>query len=232
MKTEILYKPSYAMAVVELGAGESINVEAGSMVAMTHGMQMKTSLGGTKKGFFGTLWSFFAAFLRKLLGGETMFINTYSPPEGKPGTLYVAPSLNGDIIEYDMNGSQTLIVQGSSYLASTGDITVKTKWGGFKSLFSGEGAFWLQITGTGKLWVNSYGAIQQIDVSGEYIVDTGHVVAFDSTLDYKIKGAGGLKSTLLSGEGLVMRFKGTGKLYIQTRNLGALARWLTPYLPA
>ena len=231
MKSEILYKPSYAMIKIDMAAGDNVDVEAGSMVAMSTGLKMKTSIGGNRSGFFGKLWAFFSALFRKIFGGETMFINRYSPPDGQDGTLYVAPSLNGDIIEYTLDGSRSLLVQSSSYLASSGDVTVKTKWGGIKSLFSGEGAFWLLISGTGTLWVNSYGAIQEIDVSGEYVVDTGHVVAFDSGLTYKITRAGGWKATLLSGEGIVMRFSGHGKLYIQTRNLGALVRWLIPYLP-
>ena len=68
------------------------------------------------------------------------------------------------------------MVQGSSYLACAGDVTVKTKFGGLKSLFSGDGAFWLKCGGVGDLWINCYGAIQQIDVEGSYIVDTGHPV--------------------------------------------------------
>ncbi|MCA9522275.1 MAG: TIGR00266 family protein, partial [Myxococcales bacterium] len=177
MKSEILYKPSYAMIKIDMAAGDNVDVEAGSMVAMSTGLKMKTSIGGNRSGFFGKLWAFFSALFRKIFGGETMFINRYSPPDGQDGTLYVAPSLNGDIIEYTLDGSRSLLVQSSSYLASSGDVTVKTKWGGIKSLFSGEGAFWLLISGTGTLWVNSYGAIQEIDVSGEYVVDTGHVVA-------------------------------------------------------
>ena len=64
----------------------------------------------------------------------------------------------------------------------------------------------------------------------QFIVDTGHVVAFDPSLDYTISGMGNFKSTMLSGEGLVMRFKGSGKLYLQTRNVSSVASWLTPRL--
>ena len=68
------------------------------------------------------------------------------------------------------------------------------------------------------------------EINGEFIVDTGHVVAFDPSLDYSISGMGNFKSTMLSGEGLVMRFKGSGKLYLQTRNVSSVASWLTPRL--
>jgi uncharacterized protein (TIGR00266 family) len=124
------------------------------------------------------------------------------------------------------------MVQGSSYLASAGNVIVKTKFGGLKSLFSGDGAFWLEVSGTGDLWINCYGAIHEIPVEGTYIVDTGHVLAFESGLDYKIKGAGGLKQTLMSGEGLTMHFAGKGKLFIQSRTVGGLLHWIAPRLPA
>ncbi len=230
MKNTIEYGPAYAMATVDLDSGEAVTVEAGSMVGMSDGLQIKTHIGGNKGGFFGALWNFLLAFIRKFLGGETLFVNTYSPPGGQNGKVLVAPALPGDIVHYDLDGVRSLMVQGSSYLASTGDITIKTKFGGLKSLFSGDGAFWLKCTGTGDLWINCYGAIHEIDVEGSYIVDTGHVVAFDDSLDYKIKGSGSLKSTLLSGEGLTMHFKGHGKLFIQSRTVGGMVGWITPRL--
>ena len=232
MQHQILYKPSYAMAVVTLAANESIDVEAGSMVAMTHGMKVKTMLNGNSSGFFGKIWNFFVALMRKILGGETMMINHYTPPEGQSGQIYVAPSLTGDIIQHKIEPGQKLIIQASSFLASVGDVKVKMKWGGFKALFGGEGVFLLQAEGNGEIWVNSYGAIYEIDVQESYIVDTGHIVAFQDSLDFKIKKVGGWKSTLFSGEGLVCEFKGNGKLWIQTRNLGQLVSWLSPMLPA
>lgn len=232
MQSNIECGPAYAMATIELSADESLTVEAGSMVGMSDGMQIKTHIGGNRVGFFGVILNFLLALVRKILGGETLFVNTYTPPAGQAGKVLVAPALSGDIIDYPLDGARSLIVQGSSYLASTGTVGIKTKFGGLKSLFSGEGAFWLHASGEGNLWINCYGAIHAIDVDGSFIVDTGHVVAFEDTLDYEIKGSGGLKSTLLSGEGLTMHFKGHGKLYIQSRNLSALVAWVTPRLPA
>ena len=80
------------------------------------------------------------------------------------------------------------------------------------------------------LFFNSFGGIVEKQINGEFIVDTGHVVAFDPSLDYTISGMGNFKSTMLSGEGLVMRFRGSGILYLQTRNVSSVASWLTPRL--
>ncbi|MCU0661368.1 MAG: TIGR00266 family protein [Myxococcota bacterium] len=232
MQSNIECGPAYAMATIELLPDESLTVEAGSMVGMSDGMQIKTHIGGNRVGFFGLILNFLMALVRKVLGGETLFVNTFTPPAGQSGKVLVAPALAGDIVNYKVDGTRCLIVQGSSYLASSAEVGIKTRFGGLKSLFSGEGAFWLHASGQGQLWINCYGAIHAIDVDGTFVVDTGHVVAFEDTLDYQIKGSGGLKSTLLSGEGLTMHFKGQGKLYIQTRNVSALVGWIIPRLPA
>ena len=88
----------------------------------------------------------------------------------------------------------------------------------------------LEASGSGDLFFNSFGGVVEKQINGEFIVDTGHVVAFDPSLDYSFSGMGNFKSTMLSGEGLVMRFRGSGKLYLQTRNVSSVASWLTPRL--
>lgn len=230
MQNTIEFGPAYAMATIDLASGEKVTVEAGSMVGMSDGMTIKTHIGGNRVGFFGAVVNFFGALVKKALGGETFFVNTFSPPEGQAGRVLVAPALAGDIIHYPLDGTRSLVVQASSFLASAGDVVVKTKFGGLKSLFSGEGAFWLNVSGKGDLWVNCYGAIERVDVQERYVVDTGHIVAFEDSLTYRIKGAGGLKQTLLSGEGLTCHFEGAGKLYVQTRTVDGLVHWISPRL--
>lgn len=236
MDHEILYKPSYAMLKFALEPGEIVLTEAGSMVSMSDNMQVRTSFNtshGGSMGFLGKFFSFFAglfvAMMRKVLGGESFFVNRYWPEKG-PGELLLAPALTGDIIHYPMAG-RTLFIQASSYLASSPGVSMKLKFSGLRGLFSGEGLFWLQCSGEGGLWINSYGGIEELDVDGRFLVDTGHIVAFESALNWKIKAVGGLKSTMLSGEGLVVEFTGKGRLWIQTRNLGGFAGWITPMLP-
>ena len=73
---------------------------------------------------------------------------------------------------------------------------------------------------------------EQVEVDGAYVVDTGHVVAFEGKLRYNLKRVGGWKSTFLSGEGLVLEFNGKGTVWLQTRNLGTLIGWISPLLPA
>ncbi|MFH1532000.1 MAG: TIGR00266 family protein [Pseudomonadota bacterium] len=231
MQHKIEYAPSFAMARFDLEAGEEIVVEAGSMVGMSPHMGVKTSIGGTRQGIFGKLVNFFIALIRKLLGGESMFFNTYSPA-GKAGTLYVAPALVGDLLALQLTAGKGVIIQPGSFVCATPGVVLKTKWGGLKSIFGREGAFLLKAEGTGTVWVNAYGGIKEIECTGSYIVDTGHMVAFDENLNFKLRMAGGGAWTAFkSGEGFVFEFQGHGKLLLQSRNLDTLVSWITPALP-
>lgn len=230
MQYTVEHGPVFAWLRVNLAAGESIQAEAGAMVTRTPALGMATRLNaGRRAGFFRVIVAFFVALLRKFLGGETMFINEFSGPTG--GEVVLAPSLAGHITQKRLAEGQRLLVQRGSYLASTGDIDTKVRFGGLRALLGGEGLVLLECTGNGDVFVNSYGGITEIPVDGRFIVDTGHIVAFDGTLDFKVRSIGGVKSFLFSGEGLVCEFVGRGTVYMQSRNLDALVGWITPLLP-
>lgn len=91
----------------------------------------------------------------------------------------------------------------------------------------------LEASGTGKLLVSSYGAIfeRSIQTGETYVVDTSHLVALDARMGVAPKTVGGFKSTLFSGEGLVVELTGPGTIYMQTRSPRALINWIIPQLP-
>ena len=221
MDDEVLYRPSYSLLKVTLAPGESLVAESGAMVSMSDGVEIETSMKG---GMLGAL-------KRKVLGGESMFMNTFTASQG--GEITLAPSMPGDVTAVAMDG-RTLFAQSGSYLASSPEIEVDTKWGGAKTFFSREGLFLLKLSGVGMLYLSSYGAIHEIELAAgqKYIVDTGHMVAFDEGVEYNVKRVGGLKSTLLSGEGLVCELTGPGKISIQSRSLDSFISWLAPRLPS
>ncbi len=216
MKFDISGNPAYGDLTVDLAAGESVWSEGGAMSRMSSHMELKTRL------VAGLLKS----VLRKLVGGESLFISEYSAPQA--GSVSLSPGCPGTIMHRQMTGDSFLLTAGS-FLACTPGMELRTKFGGIRAFFSGEGGFLIEVEGTGDLFFNSFGGVIEKEVDGELIVDTGHVVAFEPSLSYTIGGMGGLKQTLFSGEGLVMRFNGRGKLYLQTRQMPALAGWLTPY---
>jgi uncharacterized protein (AIM24 family) len=104
--------------------------------------------------------------------------------------------------------------------AGGGTVNVDTKWGGGKTFFSGKGLFLLRCTGQGDVLVAAYGAIlsMTLDAGQGYTLDTGHVVAFDESVEFSVHKAGNWKTTVLGGEGLVTRFTGPGRLWLQTRS--------------
>jgi uncharacterized protein (TIGR00266 family) len=221
MKVEILYKLSYAMAKVQLKGSERIAVEAGSMVAMSKDIQVETKMKG------GLLKS----LARSVLGGESFFINTYQAGSSG-GEIDLAPTLPGDIFTMDIL-SESYLVQSGSFLASSETIETDTKWGGAKTFFGGEGLIMLRCSGSGTLIISSYGAIHEMSLSaGEtFTIDTGHLVAFSEEMGFKVRGIGGIKETILGGEGLVVDMTGPGKILMQTRSVGAFLNWLMPKIP-
>lgn len=230
MQTFIEHGPAFAWLRVQLAAGETIRAEAGAMVRRTGDVQMETRLNaGFSPSVFRLIWAFLVALLRKVLGNETMFINDFS--SSSAGEVVLAPTFSGNITKKSLSPGHSLFVQTGGYLASTGSVDMRLRFGGLRSFFGGEGLVLLECSGQGDLFVNSYGGVVAVPVNGKYIVDTGHIVAFDGALDFRVRSVGGAKSFFFSGEGLVCEFNGQGTVYIQSRNVNALVGWLTPLLP-
>lgn len=221
MNVEVLYRPSYSVARVQLAGSESLLAEPGAMVGMSTGVIIETKMRG------GLLQS----LARSALGGESFFTNVFRAP-GTGGEVLLAPSLPGDIFAFDL-GNRNMLVQSGSFLGSAESVTIDTKWSGARTFFGGEGLIMLRCSGAGQLILSSYGAIYEMDLlAGQgYTVDTGHLVAFDSQVNFRVRAAGGLKSTLLGGEGLVVDLQGPGKVLLQTRSEGAFLEWLLPKIP-
>lgn len=173
---------------------------------------------------------FLKSAMRSMLGGESFFVNTFTA-QGGPGQISFAPSLPGDIITVAVSGE--LFVQSGSFLASEMGIDIETKWGGATSFFSSEGLFLLNLKGSGQALVSSFGAIHKMTLDGtnDVIIDTGHVVAFEPTVQWKVKKVAGFITSLMSGEGLVCEFSGAGDVWLQTRSNQAFLDWLVPRLP-
>ena len=90
----------------------------------------------------------------------------------------------------------------------------------------------IKAKGEGKLFINTFGAIDKHELKpGEtLVVDNFHLAALSTTCRYKVRMFGGLKSTLLGGEGLVTDVTGPGEVYIQTKNPLEFVNWLWKYL--
>ena len=227
-KSEIQYRiehsPAYAFLILNLLPNQTVLVEAGGMAAMDSNIKMSSKMRGG-----------LAKSVGRMFAGESLFLSEFTA-QGKSGELYISPGVPGDINYYSLTNDCGLMVQSSGFVACNPNIEIDTKFQGLKGFFSGESLFFLRATGTGDFWFSSYGAIIEVPVDGHYVVDTGYIVAFEDTLEYNVEVMGGLsfrslRTGILGGEGLVCRFSGKGKLWLQSRNLYPLMNFLYPFRP-
>lgn len=220
---EILESPEFALLRVELTAGQRVFAEPAAMAGMAPSIELKA---GLKGGLLGSMGRMFA--------GESMIVNTFRAPQG--GEVMLAPAAPGDIVHHALNGGRLLLQRGA-YLANGEGVEVSASWAGARGFFSGQGLVLLQAQGTGDIFFNAYGAVLQVDVTHEYMVDTGYVVAFEDTLQYQVTTVPGLgigrsaKTFFFGGEGLVVKFSGQGRVWLQTRTINPFLTWLYPYRP-
>jgi uncharacterized protein (TIGR00266 family) len=209
-------KPDFGFVTINIPAGKKLKVEAAAMATMDTNIEMKTTL----KGGFG-----------RFLTGESLFINEFSAKNGS-GDIQIAPACPGDV-EHIYLQNETIYLQNTAFLASADTVLAETKFQGLtKGFFSGESFFLIKCSGEGDLWFNSFGGIIVMDVEEGFVVDTGHIVGFTEGLTYEISRVGGYKSLFFSGEGLVCKFSGKGKIWIQTRKINPFVGWTFPFRPA
>lgn len=220
MRTTFRHQPAYSIARVELGPGESLQLESGAMVAMSAGMQLTARMEG----------GFMKSLKRSILGGDSFFITTVTAG-GSGGWVDLAPGLPGDIVELTSAAGQQWMLTRGSWLASSPSIAMDPKWGGFGNLFGGEGGFLVHAQGEGSILVSCYGALDMQEVAaGETLtLDSGHLVAMDPSVNVRLtKASGGWLNALKSGEVLVFEITGPGRIWTQTRN----PSWFDRFAPA
>ena len=211
------------MGLIEftLNHGEKITAEAASMVFIKGNLKTETRM---RKG--GFLKSLKAA----ALGGESFFVNEFIAEEDGC-KLGLTGNMLGDIEVIDV--TEEFIVQSGSFVGSTIDLTLDTKWQGFTKGIFGSNMFMLKTVGIGKMFVNAWGGILKKELqSGEKMyLDNYQLVALSSTAEYRVTKHGSLKTTLFGGEALIIEIMGPGTVYIQTKNLMEFVRALIPFLP-
>jgi uncharacterized protein (TIGR00266 family) len=221
---EISQRPDFALVTLRMEQGQKVFAEPSAMAAMTPTINLKA---GLKGGFRKTLGRAF--------GGESVIINTLEAASGS-GEVSFAPGIQGDVAHYTLNNNSLYLQRGAFLLHSEG-VELTGKWQGAKGFFSGEGLVLLKASGSGDIFFNSYGAILAIDVADQYYVDTGYIVAFEDTLQYRVtvlpglRAGGKIKSLFFGGEGLVCQFSGQGRVWIQTRHPQSFLSWVNPFRP-
>lgn len=224
MQVQVRHQPSFAVARCLLAPGEPLRVESGAMLATSWGVHLEAAMqGGLLKGL-----------KRAALGGESLFVTTYTAPQGG-GWVDVAANLPGDIVTVSVTPEQPYFITRGSWIANAHGVEIETRWAGAQNLFGGEGGFVIQASGQGEVVLGAYGAVDTIELApGEAVtVDSGHVVGYDHTVQSRLRRAveGRSIQSMKSGEGFVFDFAGPGRVMIQARNPRALVEWLTRELP-
>ncbi|HIO65308.1 MAG: TIGR00266 family protein [Bacillota bacterium] len=226
MEFEILEQGAFQSALVHFEAGERVVSESGAMVRASGNVDIDVTTRAKKGG--GLL-----SGVKRLLGGDSFFLSTYTTTDGAPGEVGIAPILPGEVMVLEVDGATQWKTSGGSFLAAGGDIDLDTEFQGLGGFLGGESLFFLKATGSGSLLVGAFGALRELEVEGELTIDTGHLVAYESTLDYSISKAGGSwMQSFLAGEGFVMKFSGRGRVIVQTHDASGFGRRLGPMLPA
>lgn len=226
--TFTLYGEKEPLLHVNLKKGEKIYAESGSMVTMDQTLKLDGKMQG------GIL----AAIGRKFANGESFFNQFIEAVSGDGDTL-LAPSLPGDIKILDIGTKQYYLNDGA-FLASSMNVNLNVEMQNIgNALFGGTGGFFIMKTnGSGQLAVSGFGEIFEIDITpdNEMTIDNQHVVAWDQNLSYNIgistnKSSGligNLINSVTSGEGVVTKFRGSGKVFLSSRNISALIAAVAP----
>lgn len=217
------HRPDFSLLTVALAAGQKVYAEPSAMATMAPTIDLKAGFkGGVRK------------TLGRMLGGESLIVNTYTARQA--GEVALAPGVAGDLVHYAMTGNR-LYVQRGGYVAHGEGVELTGSWQGARGFFGGHGLILLQASGHGDLFFSSYGAILPIDITDDLVVDTGYVVAFEDTLDYRVTVLPGLgigsrvKSLFFGGEGLVVHFSGRGRVWVQTRAVPPFLSFIHPFRP-
>lgn len=213
---------------VSLEAGESISCESGAMVMM----EATLDLSGQMQG------GFLSALTRRLVNGESFFQQHIKATRGK-GDCLLAPTLPGSVQILDVGKTQYNIADGA-YLAATAGVNITARMQNLgTAIFGGTGGFFIgQTSGEGQVAVNGLGSLFMLDVAPDHpvTIDNEHVVAWDSRLHYDISAStqesnrgmlGQLVNSVTSGEMVVLKFSGQGKVLLCSRNAAGLRAWAT-----
>ena len=222
MRIQVECKSAYSIGYVFLANGEKLEVESGSLMAMSQGIVARvTTGGGVAKAVF-----------RKVLGQENFFLTEY---ESMVDGAWVALTSKypGDMINLDLSANEGVCIQSGSLVAVSEGVDIDVRYAGVRNIILREGATTLLATGNGNVLISSYGAIQeyQINQGESMFVDTGHIVAWTSNLQVNIGLLGGAVTAATSGEGLVAKYTASlepGKVWVQTRSETQLRSWIFP----
>lgn len=207
MLYKIRFRPAFATLFVTLNPDESIVTEMDSLISMDAGIKVKTKLAGNP----------ISALLRRFFGKQSLLVNVYTNYSDQSQSLVLSQRMLGDIERIDLTKGG-ICVQPGAYLAHTAEVKMGVTFAGFRSWFAGEGLFKLKFAGKGRVFIGACGGIAKRVLYTEFIVDSGHLLAYEPSL--RLKPLRGNKG------GLGHNLKGKGIFYVNSRNFERLGQFL------
>lgn len=225
MQIDITTDGAFGSALVRLQPGEEFVSESGAMFRASSNVDVDVTTRSRGKG--GIL-----SGIKRLLSAENFFFSTYRTTDGGPGEVGLAPTLQGEVRHLAVDGARALMCSGGSYLGSSASIGVDTQWQGFRGFLTGEAPFFLKLEGAGDVLLSAFGRIVEVELTDSLVVDTGHLVAFEEGIEYRLEKAGGSwLHSFLGGEGIVMHMTGRGRVWVQSHNPREFGTLLGRLLP-
>lgn len=219
---------------MNLQPGQRVMSETGGMIWMDPSIDLDTSMPGAGGGS-GGIMGMIGGAIGRAVAGESIFMN-YFKAEGQPGRVAFASSFPGHIIPYEIAAGRSLVAQRGSFLCSEDTCTVKLEPTGMgKGFLGGEGFILQRMSGPGIVFLEIDGELSTFELqAGQTIkVDTGHIAAFEDTVQFNFEVQKKLKNIFLSGEGIALAtLTGPGKVWLQHQVIKELALRLIPYLPS
>jgi len=217
---------------ISLNKGEIIYAESNAMVMMDATLDLEASMQG----------GFLSSLVRNFANDQSFFRQKVTAVRGD-GDILLSPKFSGNIEVIDVNANNEYYLNDGVHLASEATVKMENKTQSIgKALFGGSGGFIItKASGQGKVAVGSYGDIFELDIdeSTPRIIDNNHVVAWSTTLNYELSAStsqkkgiiGNLLNSQLTGEAMITKFSGRGKVYICSRNKIDFAAWIASLLP-
>lgn len=215
---------------VELDPGESAVAEAGAMMYKDTSIEMHAVFGdGSQSSTGGGFMDKLMGAGKRLLTGESLFITVFTHSgQGKAKVAFAAP-YPGNIIPVNLkNRGGHLICQKDCFLCAARGVSIGIAFQRkiLTGLFGGEGFIMQKLDGDGQVFLHAGGTVVERTLdAGEVIhIDTGCVVAYESSVSFDIKQAGNIKTALFGGEGLFFAvLQGPGKVWLQSLPFSRLA---------
>lgn len=216
---------------VSMRQGEKIYCESDAMVMMEANLDLRGQMTGGLGG----------ALMRRFANGESFFQQTIEAVRGE-GDCLLSPTLPGAMRMIEVGANQYILNDGAFVAATSGtEMKVRRQSLG-NALFAQSGGFFvMETSGTGQVAVSGFGSMFELDVEPgkDITIDNSHAVCWDSTLRYEISVTtnggkssglsgmiGNMVNSVTSGEGIVLRFSGRGKVYICSRNRDGFLDWM------